>query len=215
MTTYRSQAATFDRDKQLFQRNQTDSYYQTALNSANQTFALRSHSTASFNAYLAGLLDQYVTPADQLTSATLKTKLNDQLNKVQALPQSFTDSSSLYRTNDDFVNIFASLNETAYQSFAQIYFHELQTILTQFQSLYDQQNQRILDETTNQIERENKNQTLGKISRALQSLATKLTQVNFTLSPVNSRDSYFTFRSELNNILTELESNLKLYAGLE
>jgi ABC-type transport system involved in cytochrome bd biosynthesis fused ATPase/permease subunit len=215
MAVYRNEFAKYDVDRKLYQRNQTETYLQTALSGARQTFAARQKVMVSFNAYLAGLLDAYVGEQDSVTVATLKTQLVNQSQNFLSINGEVSARDTLYRADDDFARIIASTHETAYASFAQIYFAELSSIHQEFTRLYQNQNQRILTESTTDVERESKRRILDQVSRAITNLQTKITAAQANLTNIDDRDKYFNFRTTLNSILAELETNLKLYANLE
>ena len=213
MVAYRQAVAQFDRDKVLYNRTPSADNQLVVYGSANSTFATRQQAVVDYTRYLAGLVEHYVR--DSATVGTLTNQLNAQGQEFAGLAHSFESMAAWNKADNDFAGVYARLNETAYQSFAQVYWHELHDIVETFITLFQSQNQRILSEASNQVDRERKAQVLGEVERALNQQQDELARLQKTLPQINSHESYLTLRNELNLVLAQVESNLKAYASLE
>jgi hypothetical protein len=214
MNAYKKEKGQFDRDKTLYYRNQDEQHFATALSSAQKTFGARQKVMVSYSDYLAALVDTYVSK-ESLVAEGLKTKLTEGARSFQSASNNFTDTVTWNQADDNFARAMVGANETFYQAFVQIYYHELKAIYEEYKTIYQKQNQRILGEAVNSVEREEKNKVLEQTARALATLQDKITAFEPQLGGINSQDSYFAMRNQLNEVMAELESSLKLYADLE
>lgn len=213
MSIYRTHYAQFERDKQLYGLNQTDTNLKNLIDNASKSFAARQAVMVNYNHYLMSLLQQYSKNQD--VNNQLNKRIASEISSLQNLQPVFDNVQAWNKADADFSDVMAVINETSYQAFAQIYWHEMQAIIDEFKTLYQNQNQRILDEAINKVDREQKMRVLDRTMRSLQSLQQKMEVAAEKLKTINGRENYVTFRTELNLILAELETSLKLYAGLE
>jgi len=212
MVTYRQAQARFDRDRQLYQARSGMSWEQL-LTSANDAYRARQLAAYRYVLYLEELVNSYVT--DQTVREELITKLESDKQAVLDMTVSFTSLGTWTQADSENTVALASLTETAYQSFAQIYYQELAGIIDTYITLYQEQNQRILAEAANEIQRQEKAKTLAETERTLQNLRAQIAAARPNLNFVNSQPAYTNLRDQLDQILATTQTSLKVYASLE
>jgi hypothetical protein len=213
MGNYRTQIAQFDRDKQIYANRPSQQQLQTTIAAASVALESRKKAVVDYCSYLQAQLQNYV--ADEAIKSRLIQTLAQKQQTLATINNDFSDQGAWYQADANFARDYAALNETAYQSYAQIYWHELDAILTSFETLYRDHQQRILDEASSQVERERKSAILGQTGRSLTDLRQDLALARVKLVQINSRESYVALASELNVILAAMETSLKQFANLE
>ena len=212
MVAYRQYQARFERDRQLYQSGSGTSFT-TLLASANEAFVARQQAAYSYTRYLRGLVENYVT--DVQVRAELVVKLDQQAEAIRAMTVNFDNLSTWAQADSEATAILAALNETAYQSFAEIYYAQLKQIIDEYVTIYQSQNQRILSEATSQIERQGKRATLEETERTLLNLQAQIDTMRPDFNFVNSQPSYVSWRDKMDSIFALTETSLKAYASLE
>ena len=88
-------------------------------------------------------------------------------------------------------------------------------IIDYYITLYQNQNQRILTESINQVEREHRAEILAQTERSLTQLRTRSLSFKENLSGVSSAASYLELKAQLDDLLGSCESSLRTYAAIE
>ena len=213
MMNYLQAVAQFNRDKKLYLNEMSDSNRASLLSNANKTYQTRREAVVAYIDYLSQLVTIYVT--DEVAQTTLLTKLSTQRQQVVSLKATYTDLSGWYQIDADFTNVYTQITETASQVFAYVYWHELNNIIEEYVTNYQERSQTILDEAANQVVRTQKVEALAKTERELKNLQEAIKARYSTLATINSINGYESFRKQLDDILNDTESSLKVYASLE
>ena len=213
ISVYRQAQANFARDKQLYNAAPTDANFETLMDSARDTFAARQTTILSYLEYLSALVHAYVTDSTQVaTFDRLFTTYKVNFSDITDRP---LDASDWSRADSTFASTYARFNETAYQAFAWIYWSETSEIVENYITLYQNQNQRIINGASNDVERREKTTKLQEIENTLASLREKLADYKKRLPDINSQTSYESLRADLNKFVTQTEESLKVYVKLE
>ena len=212
MVAYRQYQARFERDRQLYQSGSGTSFA-TLLASANDAFVARQQAAYSYIRYLRGLVESNVT--ETLARTELVDKLDQHAQAIGTMTVNFDNLSAWAQADSEATTILAALNETAYQSFAEIYYTQLKQIIDEYVTIYQSQNQRILSEAASQIEREGKRVTLEETERTLLNLQAQISTLRPDFNFVNSQPAYVSWRDKMDSVFALTETSLKAYASLE
>lgn len=215
MATYRRHYAEYSRYRQLYGRTNSPDHLISTLEEAKTVYANRNQVMVDFSAYLYHLLDYYAPPSQEVLTKKLQANLASQQKSYLALDNDFTARDGLYKSDDDFARINSGSQETIFQTFALISYRETYNIFQEYTNLYLSQQQRLLQEAKNQVDKEQKNKILEQTKRFLTTFKTTLEQMRLQVDKVNSRDQYFQFKTKLDAEINNLEASLKLYANLE
>lgn len=215
MATYRRNYAEYSRHRQLYERTSSPDHLISTLEGAKTVYANRNQVMIDFSAYLYHLLDYYAPPAQEALAKKLQANLASQQKSYLALADDFTARDGLYKSDDDFARINSGSQETIFQAFALISYRETYNIFQEYTNLYLSQQQRLLQEAKNQVDKEQKNKILEQTKRFLTTFKTTLEQMRPQVDKVNSRDQYFQFKTKLDAEINNLAASLKLYADLE
>lgn len=212
MVTYKQRQAQFDRDRQLYQAG-SNTDFATVLSSANAAFVARQQAAYRYTFYLRSLVQNYVT--DEEIARDLLDRLDHHAQEIAQMTVNFNTLTDWSTADSAAATIMAGLHETAYQCFAQVYYLELSGIVTNYLELYQTQRERILREASSAIDRQNKTKILDETNRTLLNLQTQVAAAKPNLNFINSASSYASLREKLDNILTDCEKSLEVYAQLE
>lgn len=213
LVTYRQDSAEFTRNKQLYLKNPAADYLANLLSSAQQLYHSRRDVLLAYLNYYQQLVATYIT--DDEIANNLTNQLEQMKQKIKTQNLQFNDITTWNRVESESAQLLSELNAIAYQSMAQIYYHELSFLVAYFNQLYDTQPDRILAESKTQVIKTENEKTLAQIGRALPVVTTNLTTLQPEASAVNSAVSYAALKTKLDSILATTKSNLILYANLE
>ena len=213
VSDYRQAAASFNRDKQLYAASGSETNYNNLFASGRQTFVARQQTVLAFINYLRELARTYVTDGEQL--ATFERLLTTYEVNFGDIITVLSDSSEWSRADSEFASVYAKFNEAAYQIMAGIYWSELDAIVENYVTLYQNQNQRIINSAGSEVSAREKTVQLQEIEKTLSSLRTEMAELKQTAAAVNSYESYESLRARLDGVVTEVENSLKNYVKLE
>ncbi|MDO5561597.1 MAG: hypothetical protein Q4G02_02370 [bacterium] len=210
---YSSAAASFERERQIYSRDNSENNFVNVINSAQVVLAARAQTMSNYCLYLLELCKTYIT--NQIELADLTENLQNQNQQFLSLNHEFTQTTTWYQEDAKFAQIMANLSNTAYEAYAWIYWSRLSQLVDLYQQLVDTQQERIIAEAETQILAEQKRKTIQESERTLANLKADLAVQEKKLTTIRNYETYTQFAHALNIIQSDLQTSLKVYAELE
>lgn len=210
---YSKAAASFESDRQIYTRDNSETNFTNVITSAQTVLAARAQTMSQYCLYLLQLCPKYIT--NQIELAELTEDLQNQNQQFLALQHDFTQTATWYQADAQFAQIMASVNKTAYEAYAWIYWTQLNQFTDQYADLVTTQKERLIDEAATQILATQRRKIVEESERALTNIRKSLTTQENQLSTISSYDSYTRFAHSLDEIQSDLKTSLKAYAELE
>lgn len=210
---YSTAAANFERERQIYSRDNSENNFVNVINSAQIVLAARAQTMSNYCLYLIELCKIYIT--NQITLAELTENLQNQQQQFLSLNHDFTQTATWYQEDAKFAQIMANLSDTAYEAYAWIYWSRLSQLVDQYQQLVMTQQERIIAEAETQILAEQKRKIIQESERTLVNLRADLTVQEKKLAIIRNYETYTQFAHDLNIIQSDLQTSLKVYAELE
>jgi hypothetical protein len=211
--TYSQQAAQLERDKQIYARAQNEENLNSLLVSARATLTARQEVMINYTSYLATVCSEYME--NQIELARLREELVKQTAAFSALNGNFTQLTTWRTEDNSFAKTMATFQVTAYQTYAWIYWTRLNLLANNFADLITTQKERILTEASSEIIRTQKEKTIAETERTATKLQIRIKESKTTLTKINSDTTYNSFAHTLDQIQTDLQAAVQIYAELE
>ena len=89
LASYKSSYASYDRQRQLYARTNSQEHLAGTLSGAKTTFIARNQTMIAFNLYLSSLLDYYTLGGEKQRTSSIKANLKQELASYQNLDANF------------------------------------------------------------------------------------------------------------------------------
>lgn len=211
--TYSQQAAQLEREKQLYARAPNEENLNSLLVSARATLTSRQEVMINYASYLAAVCSEYMQ--NQIELARLREELIKQTALFEALDNNFTQLTTWRTQDNNFAKAMTTFQVTAYQTYAWIYWTRLNLLANNFADLMEAQTERILTEASSEIIRTQKEKTIAETERATVKIQTRIKESKNTLTKINNYNTYNSFAHTLDQIQTDLQATVQIYAELE
>ncbi len=211
--TYSQQAAQLERDKQIYARAQNEENLNSLLMSARATLTSRQEVMVNYTSYLAAVCSEYME--NQIELARLREELVKQTTAFSAFDNSFAQLTTWRTADNSFAKTMTAFQVTAYQTYAWIYWTRLNLLANNFADLITMQKERILAEASSEIIRTQKEKTIAETERTATKLQARIKESKNTLTKINNYSTYNGFAHTLDQIQTDLQAVVQIYAELE